>query len=130
METAGQVQVSQQLQRRRTNLATTLEVLSAMEGIAQAQQALQGLLPQAGGVGVDYAGAIDVLEVLQGVLDNQDILSLDCFRCGAGGGGGDACLLRVDTRAELSRPSTRLANALAGASRSRLPTRRRRWTTS
>jgi len=31
----------------------------------QAQSALQGLLPRAGGVANDYAGAIDVLEVLQ-----------------------------------------------------------------
>lgn len=33
--------------------------------MAQAQSALQGLLPQGGGVSADYAGAIDVLEVLQ-----------------------------------------------------------------
>ena len=33
--------------------------------VVQAQSALQGLLPQAGGIAADYAGAIDVLEVLQ-----------------------------------------------------------------
>jgi hypothetical protein len=46
----------------------------------QAQSALQGLLPRGGGVAADYAGAIDVLEVLQGVLDDEALLALDCFK--------------------------------------------------
>lgn len=29
---------------------------------------------------VDYAGAIDVLEVLQGVLGDEELLGLDCFQ--------------------------------------------------
>ena len=48
--------------------------------LLQAQSALQGLLPRAGGVAADYAGAIDVLEVLQGVLDDEALLALDCFK--------------------------------------------------
>ena len=48
--------------------------------VLQAQSALQGLLPRAGGVAADYAGAIDVLEVLQGVLDEEALLALDCFK--------------------------------------------------
>lgn len=80
------VATSQRLQRRRINLDATLHVLRAMEGVAQAQSALHGLLPAGGGqggVGVDYAGAIDVLEVLQGVLDDEALLALDCFKCAA-----------------------------------------------
>lgn len=88
---------SRRLQARRANLAATLRVLAAMEGVAQAQSALHALLPSTGagaglggpggggggrlgGLGVDYAGAIDVLEVLQGVLDDEALLALDCFR--------------------------------------------------
>lgn len=48
--------------------------------IVQAQSALQDLLPRSGGMAVDYAGAIDVLEVLQGVLDDDALLALDCFK--------------------------------------------------
>ncbi|PSC74274.1 vacuolar sorting-associated chloroplastic [Micractinium conductrix] len=79
-ETGAAVATSRQLQHQRGNLLETLEVLRAMEGIAQAQSALQGLLPQSGGVAVDYAGAIDVLEVLQGVLDDESLLALECFK--------------------------------------------------
>lgn len=112
-EVAAAVDTSARLQRQRANLTTTLDVLRAMEGVAQvggehtdtlkrlfawgseqppsalgsrhtvapnravttspapflpgvqAQSALQGLLPQGGGIAADYAGAIDVLEVLQ-----------------------------------------------------------------
>ena len=46
----------------------------------QAQSARQGQLPRSRGVAVDYAGAIDVLEVLQGVLDDEALLALDCFK--------------------------------------------------
>ncbi len=56
----------------------------------QAQAALHDLLPRGGGgpggrgigggVAVDYAGAIDVLEVLQGVLDDESLLGLECFK--------------------------------------------------
>jgi hypothetical protein len=46
----------------------------------QAQGALQGLLPRSGGVAADYGGAIDVLEVLQGVLDDETLLALECFK--------------------------------------------------
>ena len=51
----------------------------------QAQSALQGLLPRAGGVAADYAGAIDVLEVLQGVLDVEAAVGrgADALRCAA-----------------------------------------------
>ena len=92
------VAASRRLQARRANLAATLRVLAAMEGVAQAQAALRALLPASGpggglgggggggGLGVDYAGAIDVLEVLQGVLDDEALLALDCFRWGGLGG--------------------------------------------
>lgn len=79
-EVGAAVATSQQLQQRRSNLTSTLGVLAAMEGVAQAQAALQGLLPRSGGVAVDYAGAMDVLEVLQGVLDDETLLALDCFK--------------------------------------------------
>jgi hypothetical protein len=70
--------------------------LPAAASPVQAQSALAGLLPAGGGgslIGTDYGGAIDVLEVLQGVLDEEALLGLDCFRCGWvdglwGGGGG------------------------------------------
>lgn len=52
----------------------------ALPSSLQAQSALQGLLPRSRGMAVDYAGAIDVLEVLQGVLDDEALLALDCFK--------------------------------------------------
>ncbi|KAL4854749.1 Histidinol-phosphate aminotransferase 2 [Chlorella vulgaris] len=79
-ETAAQLQTSQRLLRQRANLAATLDVLRTMDGVAQAQGALQGLLPRSGGVAADYGGAIDVLEVLQGVLDDETLLALECFK--------------------------------------------------
>lgn len=80
LETGAATQQSQQLPRRRANMLATVEMLRAVEGVAQAQAALHSLLGPHCGVAVDYAGTIDVLEVLQGVLDNEDILSLDCLR--------------------------------------------------
>ena len=50
----------------------------------QAQVALQALLPEGGGLSSDYAGVIDVLEVLQSVLDDESLLALGCFRCVVG----------------------------------------------
>ena len=79
-ETGAAVETSQQLQCQRANLVATLDVLRAMEGVAQAQSALQGLLPCGDSMAADYAGAIDVLEVLQGVLDDELLLSLECFK--------------------------------------------------
>ncbi|KAL4452640.1 hypothetical protein ABPG75_008302 [Micractinium tetrahymenae] len=79
-ETAAAVATSKQLQQQRSNLTATLDLLRGMEVAAQAQSALQGLLPRSGGVAVDYAGAIDVLEVLQGLLDDEALLALDCFK--------------------------------------------------
>ena len=88
-ETGAAVAISAHLQRQRANLLATLEAVRAVEGVAQAQAALQGLLGLQGGdargtaalASLDYGGAIDVLEVLQGVLDNEQLLGLDCFRC-------------------------------------------------
>ncbi|GAB4818839.1 hypothetical protein N2152v2_005885 [Parachlorella kessleri] len=82
-ESGAAVLTSHQLQQQRERVLAALETLKAVEEVAQAQAALQGLLPQAaggGGVAADFVGAIDVLEVLQGVLDNQDLLALDCFK--------------------------------------------------
>ena len=45
----------------------------------QAQSALQGLLPQGGSIAADYAGAIDVLEVLQASLGCRCGVRLDLF---------------------------------------------------
>lgn len=49
--------------------------------MAQAQAALRAHLPRpGGGASADYGGAIDVLEVLQGVLDSDELLTLKCFQ--------------------------------------------------
>ena len=73
------LQQSACMQRQRRHLLASLDALCTVEGVAQAQAALSGML-STGRVAVDYAGAIDVLEVLQGVLDNEQLLGLACFR--------------------------------------------------
>ena len=48
--------------------------------LGQAQRALQGLLPSSGRMAADYGGAIDVLNLLQGILEDNQLLTLECFR--------------------------------------------------
>jgi vacuolar protein sorting-associated protein 54 len=69
-----------QLPNRGCVVADGVLSVQAMEGVAQAQSALQNIMADAGGVAVDFAAAIDILEVLQGALDNKGLLSLRCFR--------------------------------------------------
>ena len=62
------------------NQGLMFTLLKPFEERETPESRLQGLLPRAGGVAADYAGAIDVLEVLQGVLDDEALLALDCFK--------------------------------------------------
>jgi vacuolar protein sorting-associated protein 54 len=78
---AGQgVVVAGSLRRQQANMLATLETLKAVEGVAHAQAALQAIMADATGVAVDFAAAIDVLEVLQGALDSRELLGLRCFK--------------------------------------------------
>jgi len=93
-ETGQGVGVSEKLQRERGNLGDTLGMLSIMEGVAAAQSALSAVLPMddlsSSSAVIDYAGAINVLDMIHGVLGttngpagttnkNKEVLQLKCF---------------------------------------------------
>jgi len=96
-ETEQGMVVSEKLQRERGNLRETLGMLSIMGGVAAAQSALSAVLPMddlssSSAVSIDYAGAINILYMIHGILgtttngpagitnkNNKEVLKLKCF---------------------------------------------------